>query len=305
MVWVPGGVFKMGSDDFYPEERPAHEVQVDGFWIDTFAVTNEEYGRFVEATGYKTMAERPLDPADFPGAPAENLKPGSMLFTPTKGPVDLQDYTNWWAWTPGTDWRHPTGPESSLDGLEKHPVVHIAYEDAIAYADWAGKRLPTEAEWEYAARGGLDAKSFSWGDEDVSDSAPLANTWQGEFPWQNIMTDGYADTAPVGSFPANGFGLFEMTGNVWEWTSDWYIPRHEYHEEEPKNACCSIPVNPRISNMEKSYDPNQPQFQIPRRVVKGGSYLCSPSYCLRYRPAARQPQMIDTGMSHIGFRCVG
>jgi sulfatase modifying factor 1 len=301
MVWVPGGQFRMGSDDYYPEERPVHEVSVEGFWIDRFTVTNERFENFVEATGYLTIAERELDPAEFPGAPAENLKPGSMLFKPTTGPVDLQDYTNWWDWAPGTNWSHPFGPESSLRGMDKHPVVHIAYEDAEAYANWAGKKLPTEAEWEYAARGGLDGKNFAWGDEDPSDEKPMANTWQGEFPWQNHLIDGYERTAPVGSFTPNDYGLFEVTGNVWEWTCDWYVPRHE---NEIIKSCCGVAVNPRIENVEKSYDHNQPQFQIPRKVVKGGSYLCAPNYCLRYRPAARQPQMIDTGMSHIGFRCI-
>jgi sulfatase modifying factor 1 len=301
MVWVPGGEFRMGSDDFYPEERPVHAVSVDGFWIDRFTVTNEKFALFVAATDYKTVAERELDPAEFPGAPVENLKPGSMLFKPTSGPVDLQDYTNWWDWIPGTNWRHPFGPGSSIEAMAQHPVVHIAYEDGEAYAKWAGKKLPTEAEWEYAARGGLDSKKFAWGDDDCADKQPLANTWQGEFPWQNLLTDGFETSAPVGSFPANGFGLFDMTGNVWEWTSDWYVPRHP---NEIAKACCSVTVNPRIDTIEKSFDPAQPQFQIPRKVVKGGSFLCAPNYCLRYRPAARQPQMIDTGMSHIGLRCI-
>lgn len=301
MVWVPGGRFHMGSDDFYPEERPVHDVSVDGFWIDLFTVTNEKFEQFVAATGYLTLAERELDPAEFPGAPAENLEPGSMLFKPTTGPVDLKDYTNWWDWAPGTNWRHPLGPESSLAGMDQHPVVHIAYEDAEAYADWVGKKLPTEAEWEYAARGGHDGRKFAWGDEDFSDEEPLANTWQGKFPWQNLLIGGYERTTPVGSFPANDFGLSDMTGNVWEWTCDWYVPRHA---NEVIKSCCGVAVNPRIDSADKSYDPAQPQFQIPRKVVKGGSYLCAPNYCLRYRPAARQPQMIDTSMSHIGFRCI-
>ncbi len=301
MIWIEGGTFKMGSDDFYPEERPSHEVSVDGFWIDRFTVTNEKFSAFVADTGYQTVAERALDPKQYPGAPAENLAPGSMLFVPTSGPVDLRDYTNWWTWATGTNWRHPFGPDSTLDGLQDHPVVHIAYEDAEAYANWAGKQLPSEAEWEFAARGGHDGRHFIWGNDDFPAEAPLANTWQGEFPWQNLTTDGFERTAPVGSFPANDYGLFDMTGNVWEWTADWYIPRHD---SEMVKSCCGIPVNPRVMDMEKSYDPAQPQFQIPRRVVKGGSFLCAPNYCLRYRPAARQPQMVDTGMSHIGFRCV-
>jgi formylglycine-generating enzyme required for sulfatase activity len=301
MVWVSGGEFMMGSDDYYPEERPAHKVRVDGFWVDRHTVTNTDFKRFVDDTGYVTVAERELDPAQFPGAPPENLKPGSMLFLPTSGPVDLGDYSNWWQWAPGTSWLSPTGPGSSTEGLEDHPVVHVAYEDAEAYATWAGKRLPTEAEWEYAARGGHDDWKFAWGNEDAQETAPLANTWQGAFPWQNELTDGYERTAPVGTYPPNDFGLYEVTGNVWEWTSDWFIHRHGNNVSSP---CCSIAVNPRIQSVEKSYDPNQPHIRIPRKVVKGGSHLCSPAYCLRYRPSARQPQMIDTGMSHIGFRCV-
>jgi len=300
MLWIPGGVFRMGSEDFYPEESPVHEVSVHGFWMDRHPVTNEEFARFVAETGYATLAERPLNPADFPGAPPENLLAGSMLFRKTAGPVDLYDYTNWWAWVPGTSWRCPHGPGSSFEGIERHPVVHVAYEDAEAYAHWAGKQLPSEAEWESAARGGLDGKKFTWGDEDFPDGKAMANSWQGEFPWQNVLVDGYAGTSPVGAFPPNGYGLRDMAGNVWEWTSDWYVPRHA---DEVVKSCC-VPVNPRIVSPDKSYNPKQPQFKIPRKVVKGGSHLCAPNYCLRYRPAARQPQMIDTGMSHIGIRCI-
>ena len=301
MQWIPGGTFLMGSEDFYPEEGPVHEVAVDGFWMDRHIVTNEQFARFVEATRYVTVAERALNPADYPGAPAENLVPGALVFHKTRGPVDLTDYTNWWTWTPGTSWRHPRGPQSSIDKLAHHPVVHIAYEDAEAYAQWAGRELPTEAEWERAARGGLEGKKFSWGDEHFPDGKAMANSWQGEFPWQNELRDGFEGTSPVGSFPANGFGLFDMAGNVWEWTSDWYV---HHHANEIGQACCGPAVNPRITSSKKSYDPRQPQVHIPRRVVKGGSHLCAPNYCLRYRPAARQPQMVDTGMSHIGFRCI-
>jgi formylglycine-generating enzyme required for sulfatase activity len=301
MAWIPSGSFYMGSDDFYPEERSVRQVHVDGFWIDQFAVTNAGFKEFVDETGYVTVAERPLDPEDFPGVPEEKLAPGSMLFHKTDGPVDLTDYSNWWSWQPGTSWRAPFGPGSSIERIENHPVVHIAYEDAEAFANWAGKALPSEAEWEYAARGGLDRKKFAWGDEDPSDTAPLANTWQGEFPWQNLNTDGYEGTSPVGSYPANGYGLYEMCGNTWEWTSDWYTHRHDNEEHK---SCCGMLTNPRITSPEQSYDPTQPQFPIPRKVVKGGSHLCAPNYCLRYRPAARQPQMVDTGMSHIGFRCI-
>jgi len=301
MVWVPGGSFRMGAENYYPEERPVHEVRVDGFWIDACTVTNEDFVRFIDATGYMTLAERPLDPADFPGAPAENLVPGSMVFQMTAGPVDLGDYSHWWAWVPGTTWRQPRGPGSSIEGLERHPVVHVAYEDAEAYARWAGKDLPTEAEWEFAARGRLDGKNFTWGDEDSPDGKPMANTWQGEFPWQNLAIDGFEGTAPVGSFPPNGYGLYDMAGNVWEWTSDWFVTQHA---DAVASTCCGMALNPRIESPDESYDPRQPQFKIPRKVVKGGSHLCAPNYCLRYRPAARQPQMIDTSMSHLGFRCI-
>jgi sulfatase modifying factor 1 len=301
MQWIPGGSFRMGSEDFYPEEGPVHEVSVDGFWIDRYVVTNEKFAHFVEATGYVTIAERALNPADYPGAPPENLVPGALVFQKTRGPVDLTDYTNWWVWAPGTSWRHPFGPHSSIDGIEQHPVVHIAYEDAEAYARWIGKELPTEAEWERAARGGLEGKRFTWGDEHFPDGKAMANSWQGEFPWQNLLLDRFEGTSPVGSFPANGYGLFDMAGNVWEWTSDWYV---QNHADEISTPCCGPATNPRIHSPEKSFDTNQPQVHIPRKVVKGGSHLCAPNYCLRYRPAARQPQMIDTGMSHIGFRCI-
>lgn len=301
MVWIPGGTFAMGSEDFYPEEAPVHEVTVDGFWIDRYEVTNEQFANFVDATRYLTLAERPLNAADYPGAPAENLAPGALVFWKRSGPVDLHNYVNWWRWTPGTNWRHPFGPDSTIEGIEQHPVVHVAYEDAESYAKWAGKELPTEAEWEFAARGGLNGAKFTWGDEEFPSGKAMVNSWQGEFPWQNLLTDGYEGTSPVGSFPPNGFGLFDMAGNVWEWTSDWYVQRHA---DEVVKSCCGPATNPRITSPDKSYDPAQPQFRIARKVVKGGSHLCAPNYCLRYRPAARQPQMIDTGMSHIGIRCV-
>ena len=301
MLWIPGGQFRMGSEDFYPDERPIQEVVVDGFWMDRYLVTNAQFAGFVDATGYVTLAERPLNPADYPGAPAENLVPGALVFQKRSHPVDLRDYGNWWAWVPGTNWKHPYGPDSTTGGTEQHPVVHVAYEDAEAYAKWAGKDLPTEAEWEFAARGGLDGKKFTWGDEHFPDGKAMANSWQGEFPWQNLLTDGYEGTSPVGAFPANGYGLHDMAGNVWEWTSDWFVPRGA---DDGKSCCGGPKVNPRASSSEKSFDPRQPQFRIPRKVVKGGSHLCAPNYCLRYRPAARQPQMIDSGMSHIGFRCI-
>jgi len=301
MVWVPGGIFRMGSEQFYPEERPVHEVTVDGFWMDRYEVTNDQFARFVDETAYVTLAERAPKPEDFPGAPPENLVPGSMVFQKRAGPVDLRNYANWWAWVPGADWRHPKGPASAIDGLGQHPVVHVAYEDVEAYARWAGKDLATEAEWEFAARGGLDEATFTWGNEEFPDGKAMANFWQGEFPWQNLLTDHYEGTSPVGSFPPNDYGLYDMAGNVWEWTSDWYEPRGA---NPAIKSCCMGSVNPRVVSLAKSYDPHQLQFRIPRRVVKGGSHLCAVNYCFRYRPAARQPQMIDTSMAHIGFRCI-
>jgi len=293
MVWVPDGQFLMGSNDFYPEERPVHPVTVDGFWMDEHPVTVAEFRRFVKSTGYVTVAERAPDPADYPDAVPELLVPGSLVFRRTSGPVDLHDFRNWWAWTPGAEWRHPEGPGSTLDGRELHPVTHVAYEDAGAYARWAGKELPTEAQWERAARGGLEGKVFCWGDEFAPRDRMMANTWQGEFPWQNLMLDGYAGTSPVKRFPPNGYGLYDMAGNVWEWTSDFF----RAHHDEAQHPCCA-PVNPRVSSEQSLGE------RIPRRVTKGGSHLCAPNYCLRYRPAARQGEAVDTSTGHIGFRCV-
>jgi len=298
MVPIPGGTYRMGSDHHYPEEAPVHRVTVSPFWIDRTQVTNDRYAAFVAATGYVTVAERPLDPAHYPGAPAINLAPGSMVFTGTPGPVDLRHLSQWWTWTPGASWQHPTGPRSTLDGLGDHPVVHVAYEDAEAYARWAGRDLPTEAEWELAARGGLDGADYTWGNEPEAPGQRLANWYHGDFPWR--PEPGYGWLMAVASFPANGFGLFDMAGNAWDWTSDWYAPRHP---DDAPDACC-VPSDPRGGTLETSLDPHQLQFAVPRRVVKGGSFLCADSYCRRYRPAARRPQMIDTGMSHIGFRCV-
>jgi formylglycine-generating enzyme required for sulfatase activity len=292
MARIPAGSFRMGSDAHYPEEAPVRSVDVEQFWIDRTLVTNREFNRFVGDTGYVTVAERALDPAVFPGAPPENLVPGSLVFTRTSGPVDLRHLNQWWTWTPGASWAHPDGPRSSVKGREDEPVVHVAFEDAETFATWAGKALPTEAEWERAARGGLDGAAYVWGDEPEHAGQRLANYWHGDFPWR--PRGGYGHRTPVGSYPANGYGLFDMAGNVWEWTTDWYAPRAE-QEEDP--ACCG-------GREEDSYDPAQPQFRVPRKVVKGGSYLCADSYCRRYRPAARRPQMIDTGTSHIGFRCI-
>ena len=295
--WIPGGTFRMGSDAHYPEEAPARDVEVSGFWISRHAVTNDDFATFVAESGYVTVAERPLDPNDFPGAPAENLVPGSMVFTMTPRPVDLRHLSQWWTWTPGASWKHPSGPASGIANQGSHPVVHVAHEDALAYAIWAGLSLPTEAQWECAARGGIEGATYVWGDKPEAPGERRAHYWHGDFPWR--PESGYGATAPVGSYAANGFGLFDMAGNVWEWTDDWYVETR-FADEAP---CCA-PRDPRGGSAEDSLDPRQPQFRVPRKVIKGGSYLCADSYCLRYRPAARRPQMIDTGMSHIGFRCV-
>ncbi|MCS6847588.1 MAG: formylglycine-generating enzyme family protein [Anaerolineae bacterium] len=296
MVWIPGGTFLMGSDKHYPEEAPAHKVRVDGFWMDAYLVTNADFAAFVEATGYVTVAERTPKAEDYPGALPHMLVPGSMTFRKPKKRVDMRNHYNWWVWTPGANWRHPYGPDTSIEGRERHPVVHVAYEDVEAYLAWAGKTLPTEAEWEFAARGGLEGKEFAWGDELTPGGQYLANFWQGEFPYVNHKLDGYEGTSPVGAFPPNGYGLFDMIGNVWEWTCDWYQAGHT-----PSRTCCAV-NNPRGGARERSYDPAQPDVRIPRRVLKGGSHLCAENYCRRYRPAARMPQAIDTGTNHIGFR---
>ena len=288
----------MGSDRHYPEEAPAHKVKVDAFWMSRHTVTNEEFARFVDETGYVTLAERPANAADYPGAQPELLVPSSVVFATTDGPVDLRNPYNWWTYVAGANWRHPRGPESSIDELADHPVVHIAFEDAEAFAKWAGFSLPTEAEWEFAARGGLEGAEFTWGDEYMPGGRPMANNWQGEFPWQNLVQDGYEWTAPVGAFPPNGYGLFDMAGNVWEWTTDWYQDHSRID-----HPCCTI-ENPRGGDRERSIDPRTPKVRIPRKVMKGGSFLCAPNYCRRYRPAARMAQMVDTSTCHLGFRCV-
>jgi formylglycine-generating enzyme len=298
MAWVPGGTFRMGSDAHYPEEAPAHHVTVDGFWIDRRPVTNRAFAIFVRATGYVTVAERPADPADYPGATPEQLVPASVVFRNPGRPVDLRNPLNWWTYVPGADWRHPRGPGSSISGRADHPVVHVAWADAVAYAEWAGRDLPTEAEWEYAARGGLDGATYAWGEDLNPDGRWMANTWQGAFPVVNTADDGFEGTSPVGSFPPNGYGLLDMIGNVWEWTGDWY----QAHAETA-HACCTV-RNPRGGEQDRSLDPRQPQARVPRRVMKGGSHLCAPNYCRRYRPAARMPQEIDSATSHLGFRCI-
>jgi formylglycine-generating enzyme required for sulfatase activity len=298
MVWIPGGTFLMGSNDHYPEEAPAHSVSVNGFWMDRHAVTNARFSSFVEETRYVTTAERAPNPEEYPGALPELLVPASVVFRRPDHKVDLNNHFNWWTYIPGANWRHPQGPESSLKGLAKHPVVHVSYEDVEAYAQWAGKELPTEAEWEFAARGGLESAEFTWGDEFTPGGDHWANTWQGDFPTENLLEDGFEWTAPVGSFPANGYGLYDMAGNVWEWTTDWY-----QQHSEIAHSCCGL-VNPRGGERDKSYDPCMPNVSIPRKVMKGGSFLCAPNYCRRYRPAARMAQPVDTSTCHLGFRCI-
>jgi sulfatase modifying factor 1 len=300
MIFIPGGTFREGSDQHYPEEAPVHRVSVDGFWIDPTPVTNRDFRKFVNATGYVTFAEIPPNPKDYPGALPHMLKAASLVFEPPKGPVDLRDWASWWTFKRGANWRRPYGPRSSISGLDDHPVVHVAYRDAEAYAKWAGKALPTEAEWEFAARGGLDGTEFAWGDEFTPGGRHMANTWQGEFPLENLRFDGYERTSPATAFPPNRYGLYDMIGNVWEWTTDWYVAKHE---ADVAKACC-IPQNPRGGREDQSYDPLQPQIRIPRKVLKGGSHLCAPNYCRRYRPAARHPEPVDTSTSHVGFRCV-
>jgi len=299
MAMIPGGTFLMGSDHHYPEEAPAHKVAVDAFWIDRHCVTNDAFERFIAATGYVTLAERPVDANDYPGADPALLVPSSVVFVPPPGPVELGNHFAWWAYVPGADWRHPRGPDSSVAGLGDHPVVHVAFEDAEAYARWAGKALPTEAEWEFAARGGLDGAEFCWGDAFTPGGRYMANTWQGQFPWENLEEDGHRWTSPVGAFPPNGHGLHDMAGNVWEWTTDWY----QEHARTARHPCCTM-QNPRGGERDGSCDPHVRGVRVPRRVIKGGSHLCAPNYCRRYRPAARMAQPVDTGTSHVGFRCI-
>jgi formylglycine-generating enzyme len=300
MVWIPGGTFRMGSNKHYPEERPVHRVTVGGFWIDRYPVTNARFQQFVAATNHVTFAEIPPDPKDYPGALPEMLYAGSLVFVKPDGPVDRGNVGNWWQFMRGANWRHPHGRDTSIDAKWEHPVVHVAFSDAEAFAQWEGKALPTEAEWEFAARGGLDGADYAWGDEFLPNDRHMANTWQGEFPWRNMASDGYVGTSPVGTYDANGYGLYDMIGNVWEWTTDWYEPRHP---DEAVKACC-IPLNPRGGREDASYDPCQPEVRIPRKVLKGGSHLCAPNYCRRYRPAARFPEPVDTSTCHVGFRCI-
>ena len=288
MAWIPDGTFVMGSEDFYPEERPLRTVEVRGFWMDERPVCLAEFARFIQETGYETVAERSLDAARYPDVDPALLVPGSLVFRKAAGPVDLSDVRNWWAYVPGARWDRPEGPNSDVEGRQEHPVTQVALEDAQAYAIWAEKELPTEAEWEFAARGGLEGRTFVWGDEFAPDGEMRANTWQGEFPWENHLLDGFEGTSPVASFPANGYGLYDMAGNVWEWTSDLFSEP----DSAAEHGCCAPAIGPVESR------------RISRRVIKGGSHLCAPNYCLRYRPAARQGEAVDTSTSHIGFRCV-
>jgi formylglycine-generating enzyme required for sulfatase activity len=299
MIQLAGGVFRMGSAEFYSDETPVHDRSVAGFQIDVHPVTNEQYAAFVDDTGYVTVAERPLDPADFPGADPDELVPGSLVFTQTSGPVDLRDWRLWWRWGAGATWRLPFGPDGVDAVVEKpsHPVVQVSFEDANAYARWAGKRLPTEAEFEFAARGGLNGARFAWGDDERPGGELMVNRWQGDFPYRNTGAGGFVGTSPVMTFPPNGYGLFDVTGNVWEWTTDFYAPRHII----PDAADSAVDRGRRPNLLGASSA--EPGSRIPRRVLKGGSHLCSPNYCLRYRPAARSPQADDTATTHIGFRC--
>jgi formylglycine-generating enzyme required for sulfatase activity len=300
VVEIPGGVFYMGSDKHYPEEAPVHRVKVDTFFIDRTPVTNRQFKTFVRETGYVTLAEKVPDSRDYPGALPHMLYAGSLVFLSPPHINNLQDWSQWWSFMKGADWRHPYGPKSNINTVDHHPVVHVAYEDALAYAKWVGKDLPTEAEWEFAARGGLERADYAWGDEFTPGGKHMANTWQGEFPRQNMCDDGFDRTSPVTAFPPNGYGVHDMIGNVWEWTSDWFSPKHE--ADAPKTCC--IPENPRGGREADSYDACQPNIKIPRRVLKGGSHLCAPNYCRRYRPAARHAEPVDTSTSHVGFRCV-
>jgi formylglycine-generating enzyme len=288
-VLVPGGEFRMGSDEFYPEEGPVRTVAVPDLWVDEHPVTNAAFRRFVKESGHVTVAERAPEPEDFAGADPAGLVPGSLVFVPTTGPVPLDDWTRWWRWVPGAQWRHPEGPGSTLHGRDLHPVVHVGYEDAAAYAAWAGSRLPTEAEWEHAARGGLDQATFAWGDDPEPRGRVMANRWFGRFPWESLSPHGYERTSPVKRFPANGYGLYDVTGNVWEWTSSGWPDAGAEPAARP-HSCCA-PQAPVLT-------------EHARRVIKGGSHLCAPSYCLRYRPAARQGQEVRSSTGHVGFRCV-
>tara|TARA_B100000925_G_scaffold56133_1_gene36973 strand:- start:127 stop:1149 length:1023 start_codon:yes stop_codon:yes gene_type:complete len=304
MVWIPGSTFQMGSEDNQarPDEGPVHSVRVDGFWIDQTEVTNSQFARFVEATGYITTAEKPIDweemkkqlPPDTPKPHDSLLQASSLVFKPTSGAVDLNNFSAWWEWKPKANWRSPRGKGSTIEGKENHPVVHVSWDDAVAYAKWAGKRLPTEAEWEWAARGGLKEKKYPWGDEDIGAGKVKANSWEGKFPYDNTNKDLFFYSAPVKSFEANGYGLFDMAGNVWEWCSDWY--NYDYY----KTIAGQTTNNPK--GADKSYDPYNPY--IDQKIIRGGSFLCNDTYCSGYRVASKMKSSPDTGSQHTGFRCV-
>ncbi len=292
MVWIPDGTFQMGTNDpDFPDAKPLHRVSLKGFWMDEHEVTNAEFEKFVKATNYITVAERELNPADFPGVPVENLLPGSGVFSPPKQKVSLENALQWWRYIAGANWRHPTGPASTIIGQQNNPVVHVCYEDILAYTNWAGKRLPTEAEWEYAARGGNDNQKYYWGNELKPNGKWMANIYQGDFPFKNTSEDGFEGVAPVKSFPPNGYGLYDMEGNVWEWCNDFYRP--DYYLQSPEFD----PQGPL-----DSYDPDEPK--IVKRVQRGGSFLCSDQYCIRYRPGSRGKGEVSSGSNNLGFRCV-
>ncbi|WP_437583175.1 formylglycine-generating enzyme family protein [Paramicrobacterium sp. CJ85] len=325
MILIPGGEFAMGSNQFYPEESPAHVTRVGDVLLDRHPVTNRQFREFVDATGYVTVAEQGLDAAEYPQLTEEQRAPGSLAFQKTDGPVDLRNWRAWWAWKPGADWRHPFGPDSTIDDKDDHPVVQVCLTDAAAYASWAGKRLPTELEWEHAARGGLDGARFAWGDEFVPDGILRANTWQGRFPYDNTGANGWSGTSPVGTFEPNGYGLVDMIGNVWEWTSTVFTPNHraaaraaEVGEdaarsgatgartslltEQSESTGCGCGCGPTSSRESVADAASGPDSSV-SRVTKGGSHLCAPEYCQRYRPAARSPQTEDSATTHLGFRC--
>jgi formylglycine-generating enzyme required for sulfatase activity len=292
MVWIPTGTFRMGSDDpAFPDSKPVHDVTISGFWMDEHEVTNAEFEKFVSETKYQTIAEQPINPADFPGVPVENLVPGSGVFTPTSGPVSFDEPMQWWRYVSGASWRYPKGPPNSIEGRENDPAVHISYTDAAAYAKWANKRLPTEAEWEYAAQGGHGPRQFYWGNEMKPGGKWMANIYQGNFPDANTVDDGFADVAPVKSFPSNGYGLYDMEGNVWEWCSDFYRP--DYYDISPV-------INPK--GPTDSFDPDEPG--LIKRVQRGGSFLCSDQYCVRYKPGSRGKGEFNSASNNLGFRCV-
>ncbi|HKQ30703.1 MAG TPA: formylglycine-generating enzyme family protein [Burkholderiales bacterium] len=297
MVWIPGGAYWMGSDRHYRDEAPSHQVTVDGFWIDRYPVTNERFSEFVRATGHVTQAELPPRPERYTEERSPRLHSGSLVFVNPGREVDQSNLHDWWVYVRGAQWRHPQGPHSTVDDLERHPVVHITYADAKAFAAWEGKELPSEAEWEYAARGGLDRATYAWGDSLMPGGRIMANMWQKKFPWKNV-NGGPVGTTPVGMFPENGYGLHDMIGNVWEWTSDWYRPHHRTNDNK-----VSSKNSPGLQR-SFSFDPHEPNIPIPRKVLKGGSHLCAPNSYHRYRPAARLPHPIDTSTCHIGFRCI-